>query len=120
MKPKKRKLESPSPSPARSPVNPKKRKLESPSSQKNQKRQRINKENISINNGERIKVNSARRRILFPIQQEDIEQGGGARKRTRKNKNKRNKKTRQRRQKTRKNTTKKNKKAKGKHRTPRY
>ena len=101
------------------PLNPnevtKKRKHEESPSPKKQKKPRTeNKENIDI----RPQLKAVRRN-LFP-RPEVSAQGGGARKRTRKNKNKRNKKTRQRHKKSRKNTTKKNRKAKGKHRTPRH
>ena len=63
------------------------------------------------------KVSSARR-LEFDNLYEDASVGGG--KRTRKYKNKRNKKTRQRHQKSRKNITIKKRKEKGKHRTPRH
>ena len=96
-------------------VTKKRKHEESPSPPKNQKKPRTeNKENIDI----RPQLKAIRRNLFPPP--EVSAQGGGARKRTRKNKNKRNKKTRQRRQKSRKNNTKKNKKVKGKHRTPRY
>ena len=94
-------------------VTKKRKHEESPSPKKQKKPRTENKENI-----DRPQLKAVRRN-LFP-RPEVSAQGGGARKRTRKNKNKRNKKTRQRHKKTRKNTTKKNKKAKGKHRTPRY